>query len=1096
MLSGYFSSVETFGNASTDTESVADVAIDAKGGVFTVGRFRGTVDFDPSSGVHSITSSSMDRDDAYIKRVHADGTLHWVRTLSSNVSLQINAIALSETNATPNFWDGELFVTGAFAGTVDFDPTAGSDIRWSQGSTDVFVTSLSDLGGYINSRTFGGTGQDEGTDVAYTQTGRISNNALYVSGYFRGIVDFDWTDGILTRASSGGADGFLLRYGIDGLFVQTIGDERVFNPFDPATDESIDAIGVADIDQVYVVGSFLGTVDFNLSGVPYTRDSGPERAAFIAKYRKDLHNPGIILEWVDVTQTTGGVREKLDITDGPTPAVTGVFDGTVTRLGQDSAGDGDIFVLRYRSNGTLLWGQTFGGSALESSPSIAFGPNESILVTGNFRSTVIDLAPGPSIQHRLRRGNVDAFVVSLGNNGVYLWGQTFGGTAEVFPSAITASATRFLVGGQFSGSTDFNPGFQRKQITSRGTFDGFLLELSSEMNITMPAGLPLAGSAYLGTADSVLLKLVTNRLQLIDVNRQVILEEGDYTQTTGVTIQGVDKENDTVTLDLRGGAIRLANFIRFVGGSGDDALHIEGAAAQNWTIFPEELFNKDGLSLRTGFDPIIYASEIESAEVRGLGSLEYSTGGSSDVLRLDSATASTGAAAIKISGTVDGLATVPLNVTNTANIKINAGRSDSALEHDRVTVGNNSLMAAGLQNLLIESGLGNDVLHLLTASLALRVPGGMFQYIAGEGRDSLLSTTDSPYVRLTDALLSYQQAGTLWLQSVETSKLIGGASANTFDAQTFSGSVTMSGGDGDDRLLGGLGGDYLSGGPDNDVIAGGAGNDRIFGDAGADQIRGGIGNDELRGGAGDDVINGEAGNDRLFGDANNDTLMGSLGDDIYFFGATLAAESDSIVEALNQGTDTLSFSSLSSDLTINLGITDAQPVHTNRILQLNSGGSLENVLGGSGNDLIIGNGLNNLLSGGNGNNILVGNEGADTLKSGSGRDILIGGLGLDNLDGGAGQDILIAGRTTNDRSESSLRAISAAWITTANYTTRVANLRVGVGTPPISLKAKTNVLNDAGEDDVLTGGTDFDWFFRSVDDVISDLATSEAVHLL
>jgi hypothetical protein len=46
------------------------------------------------------------------------------------------------------------------------------------------------------------------------------------------------------------------------------------------------------------------------------------------------------------------------------------------------------------------------------------------------------------------------------------------------------------------------------------------------------------------------------------------------------------------------------------------------------------------------------------------------------------------------------------------------------------------------------------------------------------------------------------------------------------------------------------------------------------------------------------------------------------------------------------------------------------------------------------------------------------------------------------------------------------------------------------------LKATINVLNDAGEDDVLFGGADTDWFLRAVDDVITDLFAGELIDVL
>jgi hypothetical protein len=48
----------------------------------------------------------------------------------------------------------------------------------------------------------------------------------------------------------------------------------------------------------------------------------------------------------------------------------------------------------------------------------------------------------------------------------------------------------------------------------------------------------------------------------------------------------------------------------------------------------------------------------------------------------------------------------------------------------------------------------------------------------------------------------------------------------------------------------------------------------------------------------------------------------------------------------------------------------------------------------------------------------------------------------------------------------------------------------------VSLKAKVNVLNDVGEDDLLIGGADSDWYFRALDDLITDLVAGELIDVL
>ncbi|WP_306005712.1 M10 family metallopeptidase C-terminal domain-containing protein [Aquicoccus porphyridii] len=66
---------------------------------------------------------------------------------------------------------------------------------------------------------------------------------------------------------------------------------------------------------------------------------------------------------------------------------------------------------------------------------------------------------------------------------------------------------------------------------------------------------------------------------------------------------------------------------------------------------------------------------------------------------------------------------------------------------------------------------------------------------------------------------------------------------------------------------------------------------------------------------------------------------------------------------------------------------------------------IENATGGSGNDMLIGNGADNELIGNDGDDMLAGGAGDDTLEGGAGDDELIGGAGDDMLDGGAGHDV-------------------------------------------------------------------------------------------
>ncbi len=71
--------------------------------------------------------------------------------------------------------------------------------------------------------------------------------------------------------------------------------------------------------------------------------------------------------------------------------------------------------------------------------------------------------------------------------------------------------------------------------------------------------------------------------------------------------------------------------------------------------------------------------------------------------------------------------------------------------------------------------------------------------------------------------------------------------------------------------------------------------------------------------------------------------------------------------------------------------------------QMKFGGSVD---GNSGNELLYGSDLNDIISGNGGIDWIFGAEGNDTLTGGSGDDFLFGGAGSDILTGGAGDDYL------------------------------------------------------------------------------------------
>jgi acrosin len=211
-------------------------------------------------------------------------------------------------------------------------------------------------------------------------------------------------------------------------------------------------------------------------------------------------------------------------------------------------------------------------------------------------------------------------------------------------------------------------------------------------------------------------------------------------------------------------------------------------------------------------------------------------------------------------------------------------------------------------------------------------------------------------------------------------------------------------------------------------------------------------------------------------------LTGTSANDTFTFTANGAKLTGVLTGGV--GNNTLSYSGYAGSVRVNLAAGSA--TGTAGVF------NIQNITGGSGNDILLGSNAANIFSGSGGNDVLAGGGGSDILNGDSGQDILLGGAGADALDGGAGDDILIGGITTYDANISALNAIMAEWGRTGvAYATRVGRI-FGSASGGLNGSYRFNdatISDDAGAADVLSGGAGMDWFLTSAGDSISDLHT-------
>ncbi|MCP8883719.1 M10 family metallopeptidase C-terminal domain-containing protein [Devosia sp. XJ19-1] len=189
----------------------------------------------------------------------------------------------------------------------------------------------------------------------------------------------------------------------------------------------------------------------------------------------------------------------------------------------------------------------------------------------------------------------------------------------------------------------------------------------------------------------------------------------------------------------------------------------------------------------------------------------------------------------------------------------------------------------------------------------------------------------------------------------------------------------------------------------------------VYGTSGDDSLAARASADTYRGFEGNDIISAGGGNDIIYGDEGNDTASGGGGADT--FRATLNDGNDAY--AGNAGLDLYDLSETSAAALVNLTTGTSTSAQTGS----DTLGTIENVIGSSGNDTIIGSGGANVLEGGAGDDNLSGMGGADTLIGGDGADILRGGAGRDVMTGGADSDVFIFAAVSDSRNTVTTRDV-------------------------------------------------------------------------
>lgn len=364
---------------------------------------------------------------------------------------------------------GNIYTTGSFAGTRDFDPGAGTfNLAAGAGNEDAFITKFDAAGNFIWAKQIVGAGAQAGLHIALDAAGNI-----YVAGTFANTPDFDPGVGVFTIATSGALDNFVVKLNPAGNFLWAKSIGGSFG----GSDNIINSLAVDPVGNVYFTGAiqgggqsfdldpnagtFLltlpGTAFFNIYAAKWDANGNFVWAnQLVAPVGLNSSGNDIELDAFGNVYIVGSFSDVLDFNPGP-----GVFNMGI-------AGTVHAFLWVLNSGGGFIGALEMGGSFINeyaSANDMEFDASGNVYIAGDFAGAA-DFDPGPGIftLNTLNNARIDPFILKLNAVGALLWAKHFPSSGGFAPAnsinkiAIDNTCGVYAIGqALLSGTLDLDP---------------------------------------------------------------------------------------------------------------------------------------------------------------------------------------------------------------------------------------------------------------------------------------------------------------------------------------------------------------------------------------------------------------------------------------------------------------------------------------------------------------------------------------------------------------------------------------------------------------------------------------------------------------
>ncbi len=487
-----------FNIGSTTGDVGYSITSDAAANIYVTGAFSGSADFDPGPGT-AILTATQPGESIFVAKYNANGTYQWAFGMG-------NANGANEGYFIKLDASDNLYVTGMFAGTVDFDPGPGTANLTGNGAGDIFVAKYNSSGVYQWAFKIGSTDWDRCKSIAVDASGNI-----FITGYFRLTADFDPGPGTANLTSSGAEDIFIAKYNSSGVY------QWAFNIGSQFDDHGF-SIVLDGSSNIYVTGQFGGTADFDPGpGVANLTilTSFPGHNIFVAKY-----NSSGIYQWAfRVGGTLDDNAYSIAIDGSANVYITGWYQGPVDfdpGPGTSNLNLYGAFLAKYNSSGIYQWAFPI-SSSISGLVNWGYGVfvdfANNVYITGQFSNTA-DFDPGPGTANLIALGQPDIFIAKYTALGVYQWAFNIGGPwpgsyVDAGTSIVVDNLSNIYVTGAIVDTADFDPNAGTTIISPNGGYDAFVAKYSPCVLMSTPVSITGNATVCSGSSNTYSIPAVT-----------------------------------------------------------------------------------------------------------------------------------------------------------------------------------------------------------------------------------------------------------------------------------------------------------------------------------------------------------------------------------------------------------------------------------------------------------------------------------------------------------------------------------------------------------------------------------------------------------